>query len=356
MKRTGLLLLIAVLLIGAIAGIAFAFGRTNDADEEVYVPEEDVILEEDEDEFYEEDESLIDAEIPMIPDYYSIMGTIMSVEEIDDMIRVTIEDEYENPAVFVLSENTIFPFEKEFEVGDVITGWYATNAPMILIWPAEYTIAVLAAGAPEDANITVDRFDVWEDSTEDMMISHDGLFAFRTDADTEIVLANGDDFTGGDLAGRRIVVVYDISTRGIPETATARFVIVLYEDIVAFDDFAIDATGWPILVNGDVIEAPDAFQTEDGFVMVPLVTIATALGYEPVWDVDADTVTLDDTITVTIGSIHFDGIDASLQMMPMVVDGNVYVPLQFFTDILGMANAFAFEGKIDIMSEGERME
>ena len=64
------------------------------------------------------------------------------------------------------------------------------------------------------------------------MISEDGMFAFKTDENTEIVLANGDDFSGGDIEGRRIAVIYDISTRSIPEMATASKLIVLFEDIM----------------------------------------------------------------------------------------------------------------------------
>jgi len=347
-----LILLVAGLLVGTIAGIAFALGGSGETEEE-YVPEETDVILEDDNEVTDTGEVSDDFDEIVVSDFFSVTGTVESVEEIDGMIRVTIEDENGEPAVLVLNENTVYPFAEEFEIGDTVTGWYVANAPMILIWPAEYNIAVLAAGAPEDSNMKVDRFDVWEDSSEDMLLSQDGMFAFRTDDDTEIFFADSEDYTDGALAGRRIAVVYDISTRGIPETATARRLIVLHEDAV-FEP--IDATGWPILVNGAEIEAPEAFQTEDGFLMLPLEAIATALGYEPVWDADTQTVKLDDTITVTVGSIHFDGVEATLQMMPMLIDGNVYVPIQFFTDILGLANAFAFEGQIDIMSEGERME
>jgi len=171
---------------------------------------------------------------PTIPNYFSITGDVVSVEEADGLIRITIEDTDGNPAVLVLSSETVFPFADSFDTGETVTGWYRTDMPMIMIWPAEYSIAVLVAGAPEGVNIKVDRFSAWEDNTEEgYLISPDRMFAFRTDENTEIILADGQDFTDGDFEGRRIVVIYGISTRSIPEMATADKLIVLFESIMA---------------------------------------------------------------------------------------------------------------------------
>ena len=261
MKKTTMILLVAGLLVGAAAGIAFAFGGTDEVD----VTGDEGVMNGDVNETPvndandadandadanqadaneadaagDADQVLIDEwDVPdndynaMIADYFSIAGTVVSVEEIDNIIRVTIEDENGNPAVLVLNENTVYPFSDEPGVGETVTGWYVTVAPMIAIWPPEYNIAVLVAGAPEGGNLKVDRFNTWADGEEGYMLSQDGMFAFRTDENTQVILANGDDFTGGDIEGRRIVVIYDISTRSIPEFATASRLIVLYEDAV----------------------------------------------------------------------------------------------------------------------------
>jgi len=251
MKKRTMILLIAGLLVGALAGIAFAFSGTDEAD----VTIDDGMLNDNLSGTPENDENEADAneadtagdadqvfiddwdvtdngDNAMIAHYFSITGTIVSIEEENDTIRVTIEDEYGNPAVLVLSENTVYPFSDEPSVGDAVTGWYLTEAPMIAIWPAEYNISVLVAGAPEGGNLKVDRFNTWADNEEGYMLSQDGTFAFRIDENTQVILANGDDFTGGDIEGRRIVVIYDISTRSIPEFATASRLIVLYEDAV----------------------------------------------------------------------------------------------------------------------------
>jgi len=167
-----------------------------------------------------------------IAEYFSVSGTIDSIDEVNGFTHVKIEDTDGNPSILVLSEDTVYLFSEELIVGETVTGWYLTNAPMIAIWPTQYTIAVLAAGTPDGVNIRVDRFFAWEDHTEGFLLSQDGMFAFQTDDNTEIVLADGQDFSDGEIEGRRIAVIYGISTRSIPEQATADKLVVLFESIV----------------------------------------------------------------------------------------------------------------------------
>jgi hypothetical protein len=87
------------------------------------------------------------------------------------------------------------------------------------------------AGIPEGMNVKAGRFNTWE-GNDGYFISHDGSFAFRIDDDTEVILEDGIDFIGGDLNGRRIMVIYGVSTRNIPEMTTASKLIVLYESVV----------------------------------------------------------------------------------------------------------------------------
>jgi len=168
-----------------------------------------------------------------ISEYFSITGIVVNMEERDGLRRIEIEDLDGNPAVLVLNDETVFPFSTDYAVGDEVTGWYLTNMPMIMIWPAEYSVDVLVSRMGDDRNIKADRFVTWEaDTTEGFMISQDGMLAFKVDEDTEIILADGQDFQDGSLEGRRIVVIYGISTRSIPEQATADKLIVLFEGIV----------------------------------------------------------------------------------------------------------------------------
>jgi len=306
--------------------------------------------------------------LPPLPHYLAVSGKIVSINDYygqPDWLKIVIDDDHGNPGVLVINENTVFPFSDEYQVGDVVTGFYLANVAMITIWPPQYTTAILVAGMPDGLNVKADRFFEWEGNSGDYLLSQGGQFAFRTDESTEIILANGDDFSDGDIIGRRLVVIYGMSTRSLPELATAQKVIVLYEDAVPLPDMPpavwISADGWPILVDEVEIEAMPAYQTEDGYLMVPLGAILQALEMNAVWDGDTRTVTINDTIWFVIGDYDYNTGDEETIVIegapaPAIVDDRTFVPLQFFTQVLDLPNAFAFEGRIEIHSVGERME
>ena len=301
-----------------------------------------------------------------LPYYLSVTGTVVSTEENaiqDGWLKVGITDSDGNPAYLVLTEKTVYPFDTDLAEGDAVTGYFLANAPMIAIWPPQYTIAILVAGMSGDLNFKADRFYTWEDNADGYMLAQGGQFAFLIGENTEIVLANGDDFSDGDIEGRRMAVIYGPSTRSLPEMATAIKIIVLYEDAVPLPDdvpeITLDASGWPILVNGTVIDAPAAYQNEDGILMVPLRATAEALGYDVSWDSAARSARLGVAIYLWIDKteVHVGRMaPLNISTAPQLIDGMTYVPLDFFRDVLGMANAFAFEGQIEINSEGETME
>jgi len=341
MKRTISILLAAGLLVTAMTGMAVAIEGGN-------------------------------SPLKELPHYFSVTGTVVSVEEYESGLSIKIEDADGNPAFLKTSDKAVFLFESGIKEGDIVTGWYLAAAPMITIWPPQFTVSVLVAGAPGEMRVVVDRFFEWEGQPEGMLLAQGGEFAFRVDENTEIVLANGDDFTDGYYIGRRIVVIFSTSTRSIPEIATAHKLIVLYEDPVFLPetvspellgpavDPEIDASGWPIFVDDELINAPAAFQTSDGVVMVPLRVIAQALGFTVIWnDVDRS-VTLDDLVMLTIGSgtYHINDADGSSSVSlpaPVLLNGSTFVPLRFFTSVLDLPGAFAFEGQIEIHSSGESM-
>ena len=296
-----------------------------------------------------------------MPYYLSVTGTVEAVEDYDGQdgwYRISIQDADDSPTTMIITDRTVFPFENEVEEGDVVTGFYLTNAPIPMIWPPQYNIAVLVAGMPDDLNINADRFYTWEDNDDGYMLGKGESFAFLIDEDTEIILANGDDFSDGEIEGRRMVVIYGPSTRSIPELATAIKIIVLYEDIMALPDaapvtgldYVVDATGWPIHVDGTLISAPAVFQTDEGTVMIPLRAVAEALGFEVIWEAATFSVVLDDTIRLSINSETYSNGDAVIELAvaPALVNAFTYVPIYFFTEVLELPFAFATEGKIEI--------
>ncbi|MCL2226789.1 MAG: copper amine oxidase N-terminal domain-containing protein [Oscillospiraceae bacterium] len=333
--------------------------------------------------------------------YLSVTGTVTSVNESEDGLRVEIsrpDADREGRAFLIVTDGTVFPFEEEIEEGDTVTAFYLANVPMILIYPPQYTAAVLVNGMPEDKNVNVDRFFSVE-GEGGLYLSQGGSLAFRIGEDTEVVLADGTEFNFdyGSIDGRRIVVVYGPSTRSIPAEVTAIRLIVLFEDIAfgplpidpdmlpddedadeeAEDEAAdeeeeyvpvtvlpfplddtIDASGWPIQVNGVNITAPAAFQTADGVLMVPLRAIAEALGYYVEWDSTLRSIRLGVAIHTWLGNteVHVGRMaPQTISAAPALVEGLTFVPLDFFR-VIGINNAFAFEGQIVIDNVNERME
>ena len=167
-----------------------------------------------------------------IPEFMNVSGTVVNIETVNDLRHVEIEDADGNTAILVLSDETVFPFSENIAIGDTVTGWYCANSPMILIYPPQYTILVLSSRMGDDRNIAVDRFHISDMSSDKYFVSQDGMLMFNVDDNTEIILADGQDFKDGDLDNRRIVVIYGPSTRSIPAQTTAEKLIVLFEGIV----------------------------------------------------------------------------------------------------------------------------
>jgi len=243
MKKLVLILLAVSLLFVSVAGCAGSnvtpgAGTAVPEPEPTPAPEPDIEDIDDWSAIGDEDVDIVlpgegeDPDFDKIAEYLSISGIVVSVEKVDNLTRIEIEDMDGNPAFLVINEETVFPFGTDFAVGDEVSGWYLSKAPMIMIWPAEYTVDVLVSRMGDDRNIKVDRFFAADISADRYFISQDEMFMFNMDENTEIILADGQDFSDGDIEGRRIAVIYGASTRSIPEQATAEKLIVLFEGIM----------------------------------------------------------------------------------------------------------------------------
>lgn len=389
MKKNKLLtlVLVIVMIAAAVTGAVMVFAVSPPA------PVEDIEHTQAEEQAYDD----YDAE-ERAAYYLSVAGTVVSVEEdADQEGSYTIEVEIdEETAHIIVTDRTVFPFSaiEDIEEGDIVTAFFPANAPMMMIYPPRYVAAVLIAGMPDDVNFQVDRFEI-SDNENFPFLAHGGNFAFAIGEDTEVILADGSEFLGEfeddgiewentveDMDGRRLVVIYGVSTRSIPEYATAIKVIVLYEDAVTLPididveieiDFGdiFDVENMAIVVDGEEIEAPQAFLAEDGFtIMVPLRAIAEALDFEVTWVAEDRAVELagmqgvaEISARIEIGNTEATQtfarrapITVELPVAPVIVGGYTYVPLTvFFQEVLEMPNAWAFEGRIEVLSEGERM-
>ncbi|WP_244269530.1 copper amine oxidase N-terminal domain-containing protein [Natronincola ferrireducens] len=286
------------------------------------------------------------------------------VKEITDHQRmadwqfVLVENEEGQIANIIVSQDTYIVNNTGIEVGSIITGYYDANAPMLMIYPPQYNAEVVVI-ENENEFVKVDIFN------EDF-VSRDNLLKLNISEDTTILLEDGTVFEGS-LANRKLIVFYGASTRSIPAQTTPTKIIVLfekavhpiYEEIEEKAGFTInDVSSMDIIVNNNKIEAPAAYTNEEGIVMVPLRAIAEALGFHINWNSQQKTITLDKTISLTVGEDYYTYMKTApihLGAAPVVVEGRTFVPLSFFKKVTKMNNAYVFEGQI-VIDNGEVME
>jgi len=106
-----------------------------------------------------------------------------------------------------------------------------------------------------------------------------------------------------------------------------------------------------IIVNGMRL---DDVTSESYPTHVPLIVVARAFGAEVLWDSDTGEVVLyglNGKIIATEGSESF-LLDQETIIIPglsaVVIDGRLHVPFQFFSDVLGVNNAYFKDGQIFI--------
>ncbi len=123
----------------------------------------------------------------------------------------------ENPVNFDVSPETFFADQEIVKVGDVVTGIYNGSTPAILIYPPQYS-ALAIVKRKQGRNMKVDTFNR-------QLISSDGQLRLNIAPHTQILLRNGQPFTGNP-AHRNLLVFYGLSTRNIPAQTTPEKIIV----------------------------------------------------------------------------------------------------------------------------------
>ncbi|WP_252504192.1 hypothetical protein [Sporosarcina sp. Marseille-Q4943] len=119
---------------------------------------------------------------------------------------------------FVVEPTTYFVEHVKVKVGDFVTGFLDADAPVPLIYPPQYRAIVMAKDNP-NYFVKVSFFN-------SQLISSDGNLKLNLSGQTEIVLENGQEFTGNP-ANRDLVVIYGASTRSIPAQTTPYEIVVL---------------------------------------------------------------------------------------------------------------------------------
>ena len=131
---------------------------------------------------------------------------------------MSLEDTYGSVVNFVVTPTTYFVDHVMLKVGDLVTGFYDTNAPVPLIFPPQYRAIVMTRNSPYQ-NVKVDFFN-------SELVSSDNQLKLNTDPYTPTVLENGQSFTKNP-ANHNLIVIYGATTRSIPAQTNPYKIIVM---------------------------------------------------------------------------------------------------------------------------------
>lgn len=131
---------------------------------------------------------------------------------------MSVEDGYGTLVNFVVSPTTYFVDHVMLTLGDMVTGFYDTNAPVPMIFPPRFNAIVMEKNS-QYQNVEVDFFN-------SLLVSSDNNLRLNIAPWTQIVLENGQAFTQN-LENRNLIVIYGATTKSIPAQTTPYKIIVL---------------------------------------------------------------------------------------------------------------------------------
>lgn len=131
---------------------------------------------------------------------------------------MTVEKEDGEIVNVILSPITYVVDFETLSVGMNCTFWYLADAPMLLIYPPQYSAAV-AARNRNDRMIDVSRYG------RDM-VNQERTLQLKLDGSVDIMTTNNQYFQGSP-ENHDLVVLYETSTRSIPAQTTPKEIVVL---------------------------------------------------------------------------------------------------------------------------------
>ncbi|MGW6193196.1 hypothetical protein ACWFRC_21330 [Bacillus cereus] len=158
--------------------------------------------------------------------FQSVEGTITMIndfatgsnEEMGCNKLISVNNGYGTLINFVVKPNTYFIDYVTVVIGDKVSGFYDANAPVPLIFPPQFQAIVMAKYKPHQ-NVKVDYFN-------EQLESGDGKLKLNISPSTQILLTNGQFFTGN-LVNRNLIAIYGLTTMSIPAQTTPYKIIVL---------------------------------------------------------------------------------------------------------------------------------
>ena len=160
------------------------------------------------------------------PRFGSVSGTIVDIAPTMQgnrrangcILFMTVEDGNGEIVNVIISPATYVVDFETLSVGMNCTFWYLADAPMLLIYPPQYSAAV-AARNRNDRMIDVSRYG------RDM-VNQERTLQLKLDGSVNIMTTNNQYFQGSP-ENHDLVVLYDTSTRSIPAQTTPKKIVVL---------------------------------------------------------------------------------------------------------------------------------
>ncbi|MCL2407549.1 MAG: copper amine oxidase N-terminal domain-containing protein [Defluviitaleaceae bacterium] len=289
-------------------------------------------------------------------------------------------------AHFVTSVDTFVDAGVMIEVGARITAWFDARLPVALIYPPRYHAVALTEYITEFIPAETDGFVAGEiigvfrlmggGQTISVRTATGSVAHFVTNDETiiNVTLETGSWVTGWFDGNAIIPAIYPPRYQAIAFTEYFAPFIPECDDSIWIDDnyyfwFDEDDFSWVqdifpplgtlvlLVVEGELVGEVPLHYTERGIVLVPIRAVADALNVTLGWDGDTSTVTWGDVSFVAGEDTYAitGGAEITLGTPSTIINGRTFVPLSFFHTVLGMNNAFFFEGQIDI-NNFEHME
>jgi len=155
--------------------------------------------------------------------FYGIVTTINDFwtenNEISGCYKLmSVQNEEGSIVNFVVTPTTYFVDHIQVSAGDMVTGYYDADAPVPLIYPPQFQAIVVVRNV-QGSNVKVDYFN-------SQLVSSDGTLKINIAPYTQIIMENGQVFSGNP-ANRNLIVIYGAATKSIPAQTTPYKIIVM---------------------------------------------------------------------------------------------------------------------------------
>lgn len=273
-----------------------------------------------------------------ISDTQMLSGKITTVSENSIELKLADQDYILNIGEeTVVSDKDGIPMNlSELKEGDFITA-FASTAETLSLPPQAGAFAVIRHGENEDFPIYMEISEVASDDYGTFAYSKDGNYKISVSDDAEYKpfktrqIVKADDI----MEGSRILVFAKSMTMSIPALMNPDKIVLISNPA---PETPADGTVYTIEADGKSFEAKP--HSENGVDYIPVRAAAEALGYDVDWNDSLKAVTVG---TVQLGATFNVGVNKytkakmkaqELSAAPILVDEKMYVPTDFFTEIL----------------------